>query len=54
MILANVAAADFVQKNSEPALYRIHSAPSEEKLIALYSFLGVSLSFKREGEKLQL
>ncbi|MFD0966788.1 ribonuclease R [Seminibacterium arietis] len=48
MILANVAAADFVQKNSEPALYRIHSAPSEEKLIALYSFLGeCGLSFKR-------
>lgn len=39
MILANCAAADFMQKNNEPALYRIHAAPSEEKLMAFREFL---------------
>ncbi|MBN6075595.1 ribonuclease R [Aggregatibacter actinomycetemcomitans] len=39
MILANIAAADFMEKNQEPALYRIHALPGEEKLTAFRSFL---------------
>ena len=47
MILANIASANFMEKHQEPALYRIHAVPSEEKLTAFRSFLaecGVSLS----------
>ncbi|WP_040975381.1 ribonuclease R [Necropsobacter massiliensis] len=46
MILANIAAANFMQRHDEPALYRIHAGPSEEKLLAFRSFLnecGLSL-----------
>ncbi len=39
MILANIAAANFMQKNNEPALYRIHATPSEEKLTSFRTFL---------------
>lgn len=39
MILANIAAASFMEKHHEPALYRIHAAPNEEKLTAFRSFL---------------
>lgn len=39
MILANVAAANFVEKAQEPALYRIHAGPGEEKLSSFKSFL---------------
>ena len=39
MILANIAAANFMEKHKEPALYRIHAAPSEEKLTSFRSFL---------------
>ena len=39
MILANIAAANFMDKHKEPALYRIHAAPSEEKLTSFRSFL---------------
>lgn len=31
MILANIAAANFMEKHQEPALFRIHAGPSEEK-----------------------
>ena len=39
MILANIASANFMAKHQEPALYRIHAVPSEEKLTAFRSFL---------------
>ena len=47
MILANIASANFMEKHQEPALYRIHAVPSEEKLTVFRSFLaecGLSLS----------
>lgn len=46
MILANIAAARFVEKHNEPALYRIHAMPNEEKLTSFRAFLsecGLSL-----------
>ncbi|MDO4697603.1 MAG: ribonuclease R [Pasteurellaceae bacterium] len=39
MILANIAAARFVEQADEPALYRIHAQPSEEKLTSFRTFL---------------
>ena len=39
MILANIAAANFMEKHKEPALYRIHAIPSEEKLTSFRTFL---------------
>ena len=39
MILANIAAANFMQHHEEAALYRIHAGPSEEKLTAFRGFL---------------
>ncbi|ACS84599.1 ribonuclease R [Musicola paradisiaca] len=39
MILANIAAARFVEKNSEPALFRVHDRPSEDHVMALRSVL---------------
>ena len=39
MIAANIAAANFMQKHKEPALYRIHTPPSEEKLSSFRAFL---------------
>ncbi|KGQ69632.1 exoribonuclease R [Chelonobacter oris] len=39
MIQANIAAATFVEKAQEPALFRIHAGPSEEKMLAFRSFL---------------
>ncbi|MDC9620922.1 ribonuclease R [Xenorhabdus sp. XENO-7] len=46
MILANIAAARFVEKNNEPALYRVHDRPREESILNLRSVfneLGLSL-----------
>ncbi|WFQ78705.1 ribonuclease R [Xenorhabdus sp. SF857] len=46
MILANIAAARFVEKHHEPALYRIHDRPREESILNLRSVfneLGLSL-----------
>ncbi|PWC21648.1 ribonuclease R [Brenneria roseae subsp. roseae] len=40
MILANIAAARFVEKNEEPALFRVHDRPSEDHVLALRSVLG--------------
>ncbi|MBD2811343.1 ribonuclease R [Xenorhabdus sp. Vera] len=37
MILANIAAARFVEKHNEPALYRIHDQPREESILNLRS-----------------
>jgi ribonuclease R len=39
MITANVCAADFLATNDMPTLYRVHDAPSEDKLIDLRDFL---------------
>lgn len=39
MIQANIAAATFVEKAQEPALFRIHAGPGEEKLMGFRSFL---------------
>ncbi len=53
MILANVAAAKFVQKHKGEALYRVHDAPSEQKLANFKTFLaerGLSLSGGLEPE----
>ncbi|WP_153109373.1 ribonuclease R [Propionivibrio limicola] len=47
MLAANVCASDFLQKNKQPCLYRIHEGPTLEKLEGLRSFLkefGLSLS----------
>ena len=46
MILANVAAAEELERLHQPAMYRIHAPPSEEKLASLRDFLhgfGISL-----------
>ncbi|MGF1688830.1 ribonuclease R [Photobacterium japonica] len=40
MILANIASARFVDKAKEPALYRVHDTPSEERLTGFRDFLG--------------
>lgn len=46
MILANISAARFMEKYQEPALYRVHDLPGEERLTGFRSFLselGLSL-----------
>ncbi|WP_133128129.1 ribonuclease R [Legionella nagasakiensis] len=40
MLAANMATAKFLQKAKIPALYRVHAAPEEDKVIALRQFLG--------------
>jgi ribonuclease R len=53
MIQANVAAAEMLEAQNSPLLYRIHDAPSDEKINALGEFLqtiGVALS---AGSRLQ-
>ncbi|MFQ5469598.1 MAG: ribonuclease R [Gammaproteobacteria bacterium] len=40
MILANIAAAEYLLENEIPALYRIHQEPGLEKITDLRSFLG--------------
>ncbi|GAB2700681.1 ribonuclease R [Aliiglaciecola aliphaticivorans] len=39
MILANVSAAQFLEKNKAPALYRIHDEPNEDRLTSFTSYL---------------
>ncbi len=39
MIAANVAAARALEKKQAPVMYRIHEAPSREKLVALMDYL---------------
>ncbi len=39
MLLANTAAADFLQTHKIPALYRVHEGPNEEKITDLRKFL---------------
>jgi ribonuclease R len=46
MVLANVAAAEELDRLSQPAMYRVHAPPSVEKLVTLRHFLnglGISL-----------
>ena len=46
MILANVAAAEELERRRLPCMYRVHAPPSDEKLAALRNFLhglGISL-----------
>jgi ribonuclease R len=53
MIQANVAAAEMLEVQNSPLLYRIHDAPSDEKINALADFLetiGVAL---QTGSRLQ-
>ena len=45
MILANVAAAETLEKKRTPCMYRIHALPGDEKLSALREFL-VTLDLK--------
>jgi len=40
MVLANVAAAEELERRHQPAMYRVHAPPSEEKLAGLRAFLG--------------
>ena len=39
MLSANVATADFLEKQKMPALYRVHEGPRDKKLTALRAFL---------------
>jgi len=46
MIAANVAAAETLEKQRSPLLYRVHDTPSQEKLTALREFLAsLDISF---------
>ena len=50
MIQANVAAAETLEECRSPLIYRIHDAPSQEKLAALGTFLeSLDLSFAKQG-----
>ena len=51
MLAANVCASDFLHKNKQPALYRIHEGPTAEKLAALQSFMAEFGLFLNGGEK---
>ena len=48
MIQANVAAAEALEAKRAPVIYRVHDAPSKEKLVALREFLE-SLDLKLPG-----
>ncbi|MDH5407822.1 MAG: ribonuclease R [Gammaproteobacteria bacterium] len=39
MLLANTAAADFLEEHKLPALFRVHEGPNEEKISVLREFL---------------
>ncbi|HSN22476.1 MAG TPA: ribonuclease R [Usitatibacter sp.] len=39
MLAANVSASDFLEKNAQPTLYRVHEGPTAEKLEALRAML---------------
>jgi ribonuclease R len=48
MILANVCAAETLEAAGQPCMYRIHDAPSQEKLEALRGFLdGLAIRFPK-------
>jgi ribonuclease R len=50
MLAANVAAARFLLRKKQPALYRIHEGPADEKLTDLRDFLG-ELGLRLPGGK---
>ncbi|MGB8397569.1 ribonuclease R family protein, partial [Bradyrhizobium sp.] len=50
MILANVAAAEMLEKKALPLIYRVHDEPTQEKVHNLQEFLKtLDLSFARSG-----
>jgi ribonuclease R len=50
MILANVAAAEMLEKKALPLIYRVHDEPSVEKVLALQEFLRtLDLPFAKGG-----
>jgi len=52
MVLANVAAAEELERRRQPAMYRVHAPPSPEKLESLRDFLhGLAISLPR-GDQL--
>jgi ribonuclease R len=51
MLSANICAARFLEKNEQPALYRVHQGPTQEKLNDLRRFLqemGLKMPTNRE------
>ena len=40
MIQANVCAAETLEQRRTPLIYRVHDAPSDEKVQSLIDFLG--------------
>ena len=51
MVLANVAAAEALEKLRLPCMYRVHAPPSVEKLEALRTFLhGMSVTLPPQGQ----
>ncbi len=50
MILANVAAAETLERARTPLVYRVHDEPSMEKVVALREFLAtLDISFSKDG-----
>jgi ribonuclease R len=50
MILANVAAAETLEKRATPLIYRVHDEPGLEKVVALREFLQtLDISFPKTG-----
>jgi ribonuclease R len=50
MILANVAAAETLEKKATPLIYRVHDEPGREKLVALREFLQtLDIAFPKTG-----
>jgi len=50
MILANVAAAETLERHRVPLIYRVHDEPSLEKLVALREFLAtLNIPFAKGG-----
>jgi ribonuclease R len=53
MVLANVAAAEALEKSRTPLIYRVHDSPSKEKLYAFSDFLRtLNISFAK-GQVIQ-
>jgi ribonuclease R len=51
MVLANVAAAEELEHLRQPAMYRVHAPPSQEKLTALRDFLrGLNISLPASNQ----
>ncbi len=49
MILANVAAAETLERARTPLIYRVHDEPAPEKLEALREFLATLDITSRQG-----